>query len=37
MQRSTESGFQRGEIIGQLKKIRKEDVKGKKFHKSKTA
>ena len=35
MQRSIESGFQSGEIVGELRKIRKEYVKGKKFHKSK--
>lgn len=34
MQRSVTNGYQRGAIVGELKKIRKEEGKRKKFHKS---
>ena len=34
MQRSAESGFQRGEIVGELRKIRKEARKAKRSRKS---
>lgn len=34
MQRSVTTGYQRGAIVGELKKIRKEEGRRKKFHKS---